>query len=193
MTFSNLQEPETQIYSFQPSDEDGKPIGTPVNIEFTTEAELREKLTAATQRMRFVVSRDKVKAPDSAPRFQGNGPDEDQIKRDVAAFLKETPGYYSCPSNFQAIVGWINQNDLSPELSTFKLAFEVLSKNGLLLDETGNPMSAADTTGISYTTKSGKVLYGRAAIDVMPADEYKRRINAQPGFADRVERVLAKR
>jgi hypothetical protein len=78
-------------------------------------------------------------------------------------------------------------------LSTFKLAFEELSKNGLLLDASGKPMSTADTTGISYTTKSGKVLYGRAAIEVMPADEYKRHLNTEHGFADRVERVLARR
>jgi hypothetical protein len=184
-----MTEQETTAQFYQPTDADGNPIGLP--IEYTDEKDLQQKLTAATQRMKFVVSRDKTKAPDSAPRFQGEGPSEDHIKRDVATFLQETPGYYSCPANFQAIVGWIDQNNLNPELSTFKLAFEVLSKNGLLLDAKGNPMSAADTTGISYTTKSGKVLYGRAAIDAMPADEYKRRLNAEHGFADRVERVLA--
>lgn len=182
-----MTEEAAQFY--QPTDADGNPIGLP--IEYRDQKDLQQKLTAATQRMKFVVSRDKVRAPDSAPRFQGATPDEDQIKRDVAAFLKATPGYHTCPSNFQAIVEWINQNDLNPELSTFKLAFEVLSKNGLLLDAKGNPMSAADTTGISYTTKSGKVLYGRDAIEAMSADEYKRRLNAEHGFADRVERVLA--
>jgi hypothetical protein len=185
----SIEERESQFY--QPTDADGNPIGLPV--EYTDQKDLQKKLTAATQRMKFVVSRDKVKAPESAPRFSTETLDAQRVKRDAESFLKETPGYHSCPSNFQAIAEWIDHHGLSPELSTFKLAFEALSQNGLLLDASGKPMSSADTTGISYTTKSGKVLYGRAAIEAMPADEYKRRLNAENGFADRVERVLAKR
>jgi hypothetical protein len=186
---NSIEETETRFY--QPTDSEGNSIGLP--IEYLNQKDLQKKLTTATQRMKFITSRDKVKAPDSAPRFSAETLNAEQVKRDVAAFLKETPGYHSCPSNFKAIAEWIDHHGLNPELSTFKLAFEELSKNGLLLDASGKPMSTADTTGISYTTKSGKVFYGRAAIEAMPADEYKRRLNTEHGFADRVERVLARR
>lgn len=185
---------ETEAQFYQPVDEAGKPLGLP--IEYTDQKNLQAQLIAATQRMKFVVSRgsEKLTAPDGAPRYkEAASADEQalQVARDAQLFLEQTPSYVPTAGNFRAICDWVDSQGLNPELSTFKLAFEILSKAGLLLDAFGKPTTSSDRSGISYVTPSGKILYGRAAIDAMPADEYKRRINAQPGFVDRVERVLA--
>jgi hypothetical protein len=193
MSFSNIQaDPETKVYTFQPTTSDGQSTGTPVNIEYKTEAELREKLHAATRRMKFVVSSKTITAPENAQRFDGDGPGADQVRKDVAAFLQETPGYHAHPSNKDAIVSWIGQNDLQPNLENFKLAFSTLARAGLLIGPDGRPTSSSDTTGISYTDpRSGKTYHGKKALDAMPADVYKRKLVNEFGFADRVERVLS--
>jgi hypothetical protein len=191
-----MTETREKVFTFQPTSSDGKPMGSLVEIAYTSDSDLQQQMIAACQRMKFAIRSDKVKAPATAERFNGEPdipPDEEQIRRDVATFLKETPGYYSCPSNIQAILKWAEQNDLTPTLENLRLAYRTLSANGLLLDATGRPTSSADTTGISYMDRSGKTFYGKQAIEAMPSEVYKRRFNNEDGFREKVEKVLAGR
>jgi hypothetical protein len=180
---------ETTIQFYQATDANGSPIGLP--IEYTDQKDLSAKLQAATQRMRLTLNRDKVKtiaAPETAEKF--SSADDDQIKRDVLAFVSETPGYHVCESNFQAIVDWINENNLQPNKQTFSTAFSVLAKAGLLLGADGQPTTSDDRTGVSFTDRTGKTWFGQQAIDRMPADIYGRRLRSEFGFKEKVERVL---
>jgi hypothetical protein len=182
---------ETTAQFYQPTDADGNPIGLPIEYN-GTQKDLQEKLKSEALRMRITVNRNNLRAPDSAPKFKAAASEDEQarqVQRDVAAFLKECPSYEPTPSNFRSIVQWIDQQGLNPELSTFKLAFEILSKAGLLTDSSGRALNPDDRTGISYTDRIGKTWFGKQAIDRMPADEYGKRLRSEFSFKEKVERL----
>jgi hypothetical protein len=180
------------VFTFQPTDADGNPIGIPVEISYTDQKDLQAKLVAGTQKMKFFVSsRDKikdVKAPENAERF--SSADDDQVRSEAVAFIKDTPGYYVCESNLQAIVDFINENNLQPNKANFSIAYSALAKAGLLLGADGQPTTSDDRTGVSFTDRTGKTWFGMQAIDRMPAEVYGKRLRSEFGFKEKVERVL---
>jgi hypothetical protein len=189
-----MSEQETKFY--QAVDADGNAIGLP--IEYTDDKDLRSKLNSATQSMRLTLSKGKItaiKAPETAPKFTPAASEDEQarqVKEAVAQFLRTTPAYHVDPYNMNALVQWIDDNDLQPNLANFRLAFQTLSKAGLLIDERGSATTSDDPSGVSYTDpRSGQTYYGKKAIEAMSADEYKRRLNSQSGFAERVDKLLS--
>jgi hypothetical protein len=185
---------ETKTFEFQPTDADGRPLGSPVRIEYTGQKDLKAKLASEALRLKFTVARGTIKAPETAERFSDDKPiDAARIQKEALEFVRTTPAYHACPENFQALGRWLDDNELATTLENLRLAFATLAKAGLLLDAKGTPTSSADTTGITYIDGNGRTYHGKQAIDRMPASEYKRRLTAEFGFVDRVERVLAGR
>ena len=184
---------ETKTFEFQPTDADGRPLGSPVRIEYTGQKDLKAKLASEALRMKFTVARGTIKAPETAERFNGQTPDATRILRDAQEFIRTTPAYHACPENMLVMGRWLDENNLATTLDNLRLAFSTLSRAGLLLGTDDRPLTSDDRTGISYTDAQGKTFYGKEAVNRMPSEVYKRRMNAEPGFVDRVERVLAGR
>lgn len=49
------------------------------------------------------------------------------------AFMQSTPEYYPCMENYLALADWMVKNNLKPVRQNFKLAFDTLTKDGVLL------------------------------------------------------------
>lgn len=51
------------------------------------------------------------------------------------AFVRMTPDYFGCKENFETVTNWMMKNDLLPERGNFKLAYDTLRADGLLLEK----------------------------------------------------------
>lgn len=181
-----------QLYEYQPTDENGLPIGGKQVLKYTTEDELRAKLveqnTLLLRKLREKTRKERLgiietdEIPTTATKFitpieftprelthdeytqlaadlvdpskaadarrrlfeaeMGASPEEvgatlRNLQEDVAttkavneanAFQAETPEYYPCPQNAEAIAAYISRYDLAPVKANYKFAFNKLSE-----------------------------------------------------------------
>jgi hypothetical protein len=177
-------------YVFAPKDASGRPLVAPFVIKYTDAEDLRQKLIAETANVKYLLNRDKLTVAETG------APEPADFAAEVQRFIDETPGYYKCQQNFNLIVMTAEQNHLAPTFANLTAVYAALTKQGMLIGPNGKTATvntSGDKTGISYTLRDGRVIYGRQALEAMPPDEYKRRMFNDPTFPQRADKCWSER
>ena len=101
-------------------------------------------------------------------------------RRAAQDFMDNCPAFYPSEINLEIVCDWLVKNGLPPETNNFTLAFTALSTAHLLEDAPDVP---APKPGSLETLTL-------ADVERMPSDAYRRRLQQEPGFAEKVETLL---
>lgn len=110
-----------------------------------------------------------------------NSPSLEQLKAAQAfhEFVLSNPSFYDCSENVDTLLTWMRKYAILPSLEHYEQAFAACQAAGLLITE-GESEDAPPEPQLNL-----------ADIEKLSADDYRRRMLREPGFAEKVEALLS--